>query len=399
MEWEEHLRNTINLIAEAKKDYQQLIDNEGNPEHELEERVISVEALDDVTPRPFSMNYFHTDRKIASLDSSTRYLRDLSVNTCIIGLAIYSNVKQFIVGPINIKTPYMGISSYIPFLKHIESNLPTSLIRVKNKVDYYYVNETGNEYKLDDIADELRTESETVGLQEVINDHDYVVADGPVFPTPLELNKIMNFDTEARMMHRIAYGKLVNERVQILNEKVVGVVKRLETSKKLYLVNEIKKMVGDLNSKDVTILEILDEKYCQSKGFPYVCLIGPFKIQYDLKVEFDGKIILDNTPPKYSYYVIIRRNKMIYPTFLRLESVNDKMNEKPDSNEYLHVVLSSISEKTLLPTYIERVDKMSKKVTKSMFIYAYGIASGKLNIVHDDKLTYMKDINEQIGGR
>jgi len=395
MEWEEYLKSTIGLIAEAKRKYQLLIDNEGNPEHEsIESKIMNVKALGDVTPHVFPINYFHANRKIASLDSSTRYLRDLSVNTCIVGLSVYSNVKNFIFGPINIKTPYMGISSYTPFLKEIESYLPSSLIRVKNKVDYYYVNEPENEYKLDDIADELRTESETVGLQEALKDHEYVIADGPIYPTPLELTEQIALDTEARKMHRIAYGKLVNERIQILNGKVVGVVKRLENSEKLYSVNEIKKMIGNTNSKDVTILEMLDEKYCKS-DFPYICVIGPFEIQYNLKVDYEGKIVLDNAPPKYSYYVIIRRNKMINPTFLRLESISEKMTKEPEDNDYLHVVLSSISEKTLLPTYIEIVDRMSKRLTKAMFVYAFELASGKLNIVHDDKLTYIRDITEQ----
>jgi len=395
MEWEEHLKNTIDLIAEAKRKYQLPVDNEGNPEHELDEsdKIMSVKALGDITPHVFPINYFHANRKIASLDSSSRYLRDLSINTCIVGLSVYSNVKNFIFGPINIKTPYMGISTYTPFLKDTERNLPSPLIRVKNKIDYYYVNESGNEYKLDDIADEIRTESETTGLQEAIKDHEYVIADGPIYPTPLELTEIITLDTEARKMHRIAYGTLVNERIQILNEKVVGVVKRLENSKKLYSVEEIKKMVGNTNFKDVTILEMLEEKYCKS-DFPHICVIGPFKIEYNLKVDRDEKIILGNTPPKYSYYAIIRRNRMVYPTFLRLESISEKMMREPEDNEYLHVVLSSISEKTLLPTYIELVDKMSKKVTKAMFVYAFELASGKLNIVHDDKLTYIRDSTE-----
>lgn len=395
MEWRKDLETIINLIAEAKKKYNLLIDNEGNPEHEIEERVLSVEALGDISPQVFPINYFHASRKIASLDSSTRYLRDLSVNTCIVGLAIYSNVKSLIFGPINIETPYMGISSYSSFLKDIENYLPSPLIRVKNKVDYYYVNEFENEYKIDDMADEIRTEAETIGLREAINGHEYVIIDGPIYPTPLELTEILPLETEARKMHRAAYGKLVSERIQELNDKVVGVVKRLENSRKLYSVDEIKRMVGDIKTKDVTILEMIDKKYCQ-KDFPYICVIGPFKIQYNLKVEHEGKIILDNVPPKYSYYIIIRRNKYIFPNFLRLESISEKMIKDPKDNEYLHVVLSSISEETLLPTYIELVDKASKSITRSIFVYAYEFSSDKLNIVHDDKLAYIKDKSEEM---
>ena len=396
MEWKKYLESTINLIAEVKRKYNVFVNNEGNPEHDIEEKVMSVEALGDISPKAFSLNYFRTyNKKVASLDSSSRYLRDLSVNTCLIGLAIYSNVKGFIHGPININTPYMGISSYSSFLKEIENDLPSTLIRVKNKTDYYYVNEPGNEYKLDDIADEIRTEAETLGLKEVIRDHDYVILDGPIYPTPLEITEGFALDTEARKMHRVAYGKLVSERIQALNDKVISVVKRLENSRKIYSVDEVKKIVGDINAKDVTILEIIDERYCKQKN-SYVCIVGPFKIQYKLKVEHEGKVVLDDVPPKYSYYVIIRLNRHLNPNFLRIESISEKMAKEPENNEYLHVVLSSISLKTLLPSYIELADKESKKVARSLFIYAYEFSSGKLNIIHDDKLTYMKDKSEQM---
>jgi len=396
MEWKKGIESTINLIEKAKKNHNVRINNEGNLEHDIEEKVMSVEAVDDISPKTFPLNYFHTyNKKIVSLDSSSRYLRDLSVNTCLIGLAIFSNVKRFIHGPIDIKTPYMAISSYSSLLKDIESKLPSPLIRIKNKADYYYVNEPGNEYKIDDIADEIRTEAETLGLKEVIKDHDYVILDGPIYPTPLELTEGFALETEARKMHRVAYAKLVRERIQVLNDKVVSVVKRLENSRKIYSVGEVKKIVGDINAKDVTILEIIDEKYCREKS-SYICLVGPFKIQYNLKVEHEGKVVLDNTPPKYSYYVIIRLNRDLSPNFLRIESISEKMTYAPEDNEFLHVVLSSISLKTLLPSYIEFVDRRSKEVTRSMFVYAYEFSLGKLNIIHDDKLTYMKDKSEQM---
>jgi hypothetical protein len=34
------------------------------------------------------------------------------------------------------------------------------------------------------------------------------------------------------------------------------------------------------------------------------------------------------------------------------------------------------------------VDKRSKRISASLFIYAYEIASNNLNIIHDDKMTY-----------
>lgn len=384
MEWKIRIKEVIEKIATVKRRMPEVrVDNEGNPEHEIEERIMTIELLSEkVKPEVYPLDYFKYDsnKRIASLDSSSRYLRDHSVNTCLVGLSIYSNKKGFMDGPYTINTPYMGISSYEDILKAI--NVNDNYIRTKNVIGYYYMNEPRNEYKIDDIADEIRTEAENIGLKEVIDDHDIVIVDGPIYPTPLELTEELEVITEARRKHKIAYAKLVNDRIKALNDKVIGVVKRLENSKKLVNEKKITELLGieNRNIKDNTVLELIDEKVCRKSNYPYICIIGPFKIEYAIQVEEEnGSKVIEKVPPKYAYYVIMRR-PYFPPSFLRIESISDKMNLSP--------VLSRITENNLLPTYIEIVDKRSKRISASLFIYAYEIASNNLNIIHDDKMTY-----------
>ncbi|WP_338602543.1 DNA double-strand break repair nuclease NurA [Sulfolobus tengchongensis] len=395
MNWKIRMKETIEEIVNVKRNLPDLrVNTEGDPDHgllESEDRIMRIELMEEFKPIVYSFNEFKitNDKRIASIDSSSRYLRDFSVNFCLVGLSIYSNKKGFIDGPYSLDIPYMGISSYRKLLESLK--LSDNNIRHKNILDYYYVNEPENQYKIDDIADELRTEAENVGLKNVIQDHDVVIIDGPIYPTPLELTEEFELETEARRKHKIAYAKLVKERIMTINGKVIGVVKRLENSKKLWRENEIsEKLGGKLNGlKDVTILELIDEKFCR-KNYQYICIIGPFKIEYALEVkdENDNKI-LDHVPPKYAYYVILRRP--YFPlTFLRIESL--------ERNFDFSSILSRITE-NLLPTYIEIVDKRSKRVSASLFIYAYEIASNNnLSVIHDDKITYSSIVTQFLLG-
>lgn len=352
MNWKVTIKNTIEELAKLKKDVK--IENEGDPEHELsdaEDKVMKIELEEEFKPTMYSLYEFKSlnDKRIASIDSSSRYLRDFSVNTCLIGLSVYSNREGFIDGPFTVDIPYIGISSYREILESLK--IDDINVRYKNVVNYYYVNEPNNEYKIDDIADELRLEAENVGLKRVIQNHDIVIIDGPIYPTPLELTEEINLETEARRKHRLAYAKLVNERIELLNNNVIGVVKRLENSKKLWRVKEINETIGNVKRmKDVTIIELIDERLCR-KNYEYVCTIGPFKIEYALEVkDEDGRNVIEKVPTKYAYYVIIRK-KYFPPTFLRIESTNKNLDISP--------VLSRLTER-LMPTYIEIVDRRSK---------------------------------------
>ncbi|ARM76916.1 DNA double-strand break repair nuclease NurA [Acidianus manzaensis] len=393
------IKDVMAEIANAKKNLpEKEIDHEGDPEHEISEgeKVMSIELLNEFKPVAYS-KLEQEYNSIASIDSSSRYLRDVSVNSVLVGLSIYSSKKGFIYGPYNVDNPYMGISSYKKILDSVTIN--DKNIRTKNVVGYPFVTDIDNEYKIDDIADELRTESENIGIT-IVNNHDLVIVDGPIYPTPLELTGEIELNTEARVCHRIAYAKLVKERIDLVTGKnVIGIVKRLENSKKLSndeTVKEAFKKKGRKinNLKDPTVLELIDEYFCK-KSNSYICTIGPFKIDYALSVKDENNVcyngtVLENPPSKYAYYVILR-TPYFSPSFFRVESLNK------DIEKQLSTAFSRISER-LIPTYIELVDKMSKRVSASLFIYAYEVASNYLSIIHDDKLSYSNTVAQFLLG-
>ncbi|AWR96159.1 hypothetical protein DFR86_00425 [Acidianus sulfidivorans JP7] len=387
-----NIEKTIVEIAKAKKDLPE-INHEGNPEHEnSNDDIMNITLLNEFDPIKITPTSYYDS--IAAIDSSSRYLRDVTVNNVLVGLSIYSSKKGFILGPYNVNTPYLGISSYRKILESISIDDP--YIRVKNAVGYPFVADPDNEYKIDDIADELRTESENIGIS-VVDDHDLIILDGPIYPTPLELTGLFELQTEARVCHRIAYAKLVKDRIEkVKNKNVIGIVKRLENSKKLASDEAVveafrKKGLKIYGLKDPTILELIDQYFCResergSKSTFYMCAVGPFKIDYKLSVKDDLKCyngeetVLENPPSKYAYYVILRV-PYYSPSFFRVESF------KKDMEKELSTAFSRVSER-LIPTYIELVDNMSKRVSAGLFIYAYEVASNYLSIIHDDKLAF-----------
>ncbi|BAB66068.1 DNA double-strand break repair nuclease NurA [Sulfurisphaera tokodaii] len=340
-----------------------VVDISGNPDHPLFEAETAVLSVDE--------KIFHKIEEkrenvsIASIDSSSRYLRDPSVNMVFVGLGVYSNIKGIKVGPFDIDINFMAIGTFEELLKEFN---PESGVRVKNYVNKYFT----EDYRIDDIADELRLEAENVGLKENRNTHDLVIVDGPLFPTPLELSEL-ELQSEGRKRHQEAYLQLTKDRISILRNNVVGVVKRLETSQKLYKVDKVKQLLGiRYPINDAEILNQIRIKTEFKRG-----LLGPFKIEFKSKY-FDA-------PTRYAYYLILT-NPIGMSSYFRIESLS------LDSLEELTpYIVNRISER-LIPTYIEIADNLSKRVSASLFITAYQILSRIISVIHDDKLTYYNEV-------
>ncbi|WP_236751073.1 DNA double-strand break repair nuclease NurA [Acidianus sp. HS-5] len=396
MNWKikNELQKTIQQLSEAKKylpeDY--MISHEVKEEEEGESK-IEIELINDFKPCIEPLKFEKEFDKISSLDSSTRYLRDISVNLVILGMSVYSNRKGFIDFPLVKDIPYIGVNTYRRILEKINS---LYFIKTRNKLNYPF----DENYKLDDVADEMRTEAENEGLNEVVNGHDLVILDGPIYPTPLELTEELDLSSTSRLCHQLAYASLVNDRISLLKDNVIGVVKRLENSGKLWkedkILEEFKKLGKNIKGlKDPTILELIDYYFCRNSGkYSYACFIGPFKIDYNLHVDGPSDCngngsytYLSNVPPKYAYYVILRK-PYVTTTYFRIEGLDEKTLEKG-----MRTVLSRLSDR-LIPTFIELVDNRAKRISAGLFITAYEIASSYLSIIHDDKLAYDTTVSE-----
>ncbi len=309
--------------------------------------------------------------EISSVDSSTRYLRDITVGIVMTGMAIFSSKKGLVLAPYDKEIRFIGISANKDVLMKIENIINKKHIALTNSVGEYF----GEEYRLDDVADELRLEAENSAIDDMSG---LIVMDGPIYPTPLELTNAFEFSNESRESHRKAYASLVKERLdKIKDKKVIGIVKRLENSKKLYKLNEIQKILGKLPPiTDPEVLRLLYPKLCKGEN---ICVLGPFELSY--QIDVDG--ILNNVPPKYAYYVIVKRP--VGPSsYFRVESLD------LNTLQSLKNVFLRISDRGI-PTWIEIVDTASKKISSSLFIIGYQISSSFLDIIHDDKLAFDKE--------
>jgi hypothetical protein len=375
----------MSQLKEAKRKLPIIINNESSSKiNDFENRVELIDKFEIIDLKNIKSS--EEVSSIAALDSSSKYLRDPSANMVIVGLSIYSSKVGFIDGPYSLKIPFFAISSKREILETL--NTP-DFVRTRNVInEYFEADILGQEgYRIDDVADEMRTEVENIALSS-LHDHDLIILDGPIYPTPLELGIISL--KGARKIHRLAYAKLVKERIEIARGRnIVGIVKRLENSEKLRKDEKIreifeKKINFNISNKklsDLEVLELLNSHLIKRKG---IFALGPFRLIHSLRVE---EVSLKDVPDKYSYYIII--NYPPFPTtYLRFESLDLTI-----LNKSLSKVIFRLSDK-LLPTYIDLVDNRCKRVTSSLFITAFQIASEFLSIIHDDKMSYYNTIRE-----
>ncbi|AWR94165.1 DNA double-strand break repair nuclease NurA [Acidianus brierleyi] len=310
--------------------------------------------------------------EISSVDSSTRYLRDTTVGIVMTGMATFSTKEGLILAPYDKEIRFLGISANKDILTKIEDIINTKHIAIRNYIGDYF----DQDYRLDDVADELRLESENSAIDDM---NGLIIMDGPIYPTPLELTNVFEFRNMSRETHRKAYASLVRDRLNKIKDKeVIGIVKRLENSKKLYKLDEIQKILGKLPPiTDPEVLRLLYHKLCKGES---ICILGPFMLSYQINVEG----ILKDVPPKYAYYVIVKR--IVGPSsFFRVESLN------LNTLQYIKSIFSRISCRGI-PTWIEIVDTASKKISSSLFIIGYEISSSFLDIIHDDKLAFDTEV-------
>jgi len=372
----EYIKTISEEVSKLKSKYPDVVRDYQSVEPQEE---IKVEGLGEV--KSVSLTGSSTGQPrltVFAVDSSTRYLRDTSVGMVLLGMSTYSTTDGLKLYPYDGKSRFIGLWANEGVLKELEKVIDKDYVAVRNRVGDYY-EERSYPY-LDDVADELRFESETEALKTA--NADLVIVDGPIYPTPLELVADFNYSPgNLRVSHRRSYALLIKDRLDVVKGKrVLGVVKRLEKSRKLYKVKEVNDFLGNLPSMpDPEVMRMLYSKLCKGEQ---VCAFGPFKLEYDISVEG----ILQGVPPKYAYYVVVRR--VVGPwSFFRVEALD------MDSLNYAGVVFSRLTERGI-PTWIEVVDRASKKVSASLFVIGYRIASQFLDIIHDDKLAFETAVTE-----
>ena len=381
------LDDLFRRIREHKRSLPQVmgaVDNSGDPDRPVEDTGFGVEyvgsdARNIVQPPPPPPR--RNSLSLASLDASSRYLRDPSVNMVVVGLGVFSTRSDRpLAGPFTIPIDFFGISTYEEILKHLEKKLFPGVVTRNVENEYY-----DQDYHIDDLADELRLSAENRGLEYLLGDgtgYDVIIVDGPLYPTPLNLtDRYQAPKGSAEDKHRRAYAKLVRERVQLLSRRpeIIGVVKRIERAKKLGKVEEIQGVLGKgvAGMSDPDVLGLLLEKTgCRSP----VCLVGPFKLSF--------KSSLVGTPPdRYAYYVALG-HPLGRRAYYRVEATRLDVLE-----DNIDLVAYNYSEK-LIPKFVEMADSLSKKVSRALYMLMYPLASRYLQIIYDDMLAYYELVKE-----
>lgn len=330
---------------------------------------------------------------IASLDSSSRLMRSTFISLGIVGGTVKSDTKGILNFPFDIDGKFVYSISYLELMRKL-ANGNFKRVEFKNPVGYEYAfdeveyEDSSNDslYDVNDMLDEarLRVENELI---KSVND-DLLIIDGPIYPTPIELvpTVLTNFPKDkdslkhwGKPTHRWSIASLILERVKLLKDrKAIGIVKRLENSRKLGKV-----IPGLRGLADNEVLDIISEKNCSNVIYPDLCVVGPLKLVVDISVRRDdtSQVILtpNDLPPRYSYYVIVRIPGGI-KSFFRVESfdLNVLQNALP-------IVFSTITY-SVLPLWIEQVDNSAKRVAKGLFYLSFNVLKDILSFLHDTKL-------------
>jgi hypothetical protein len=374
------------------------------PKESLGDSKESLQLIDDKIKRVDVFSPSGSDYSVASIDTSSKILRTTFLDLVVVGGALYSTERDKIVFPFDTGGRYLGTASYLELIRTLKNSLHSPSLAFHNVVGYEFaldeVNVETKEgvkreslYHLDDVADELRLEAENILIRQVSKEK-LLVLDGPLFPTPIELSYSFQFGVPeekdkikhwGRITHRWAYATLIKERLDLIKGKdVVGVVKRLENSRKLRRIPCLTKLIGSTGIPDLSdaeILELISETHCSS--VIGLCLIGPLEIksEIDVKREDIDQVVLTSKdlPTRYAYYAILKIPGEVQ-SFFRVESTSLTVLDNS-----IGAIFSSITS-DILPTYISIVDNYSKRVTKGLFYISFNVLKDFITVLHDSKL-------------
>lgn len=253
------------------------------------------------------------------LDSSSRAVRVGGVNIYIASL--FMSGKVLLQVPPDPIAPFIAVQGPEDLLKCIESSYLSRAVKVRNPLGEYYL----PDYKEDNISDELRLSIENVA----ISGSKLTVVDGPVFLTlPLD---------SMPAPYRGSYEKLIKERDPHL-DRLGGIVKRISKSFKLY--NGGKEWLKTIGKVVKAPDDVIVMRYLKPKENT------PVFVERFLGMD------------KYWVYLNTGRGAV------RVEA------GKPDLLcSLLSLVKSDIGPRGI-PLFIERADKMAKRLSSSTFLTA-----------------------------
>ncbi|EZQ10592.1 nuclease NurA [Candidatus Acidianus copahuensis] len=273
------------------------------------------------------------------LDSSSRMITIKGVRVYM-GSLFMSDPNFTLAIPQVIPTQFLALKASSSVLENISrDNIISSYVKVTSPAGIPY----DQNYKDDNISDELRISLENYAISKSSS---ITIVDGPVIPGPN-----LTFLSEE---YKSAFEKLINDRVNYF-PTLIGVVKRLDMSYKLSKVkefNQIIKKFSKIRPPDTKAIEIISQK----GEDPFITPI--------LKENW-GSLV------RYMVYVKVRNS------VFRVESTNLDILCKGVNTTIDRSGVRGI------PDFIEIADRISKRLSASIFILSF-ILGSKIGVSYDD---------------
>lgn len=278
------------------------------------------------------------------LDSSSRSI-DFIGPRLFFSTLYAKDLYRDILIPVNMETKFialkLGVDAYSKILESGEyGGEALRYVYLENPVGEPYV----EDYKDDNISDELRLRIENYVISRMRSS--VILIDGPIYP-PLAVLGMMGDRYRRAIMH------LYNERKGHI-ERLVGVVKRLESTWKLSRVDEISR---GLRAPDPIVVQEL------ARGRDL--FVTPI-----LREDLLGL--------GYRYMIYIYKRTPTGSSVFRLEASSKEKLVRAAARCIKNLSLRGI------PEEIEIADRISRRLSSSLYIVAYTIGSTLLGVAYDE---------------
>ncbi|TRM89011.1 nuclease NurA [Sulfolobus sp. E3] len=336
---EDALRDLILILSKLSKDKKFL--------------GVKTSNIEESNPVFFEENFTPCDplSDFGYLDSSSRVISIRGANLYFASL--YANDSgSHIMVPLNTSVPFIAIKASEDVTSAIQN---LGFIKVQNPNGEPY----SLDYKDDNILDEMRISLENYAINK--SRSKVVIVDGPIFPGPyLEM---------VGDPYKSAFETLALQRN---TDKLIGIVKRLNFSRKLRRVKEIEQNYPELVKSGATDDIIVME-------------MGKGSNVYLTPIYSEEVTIRDKEFTRYMVYV------KVFDSVFRVESMSKDLLCKGVSTAIKNASFRGI------PTFIEVADKMSRKLSASVYVLSFTYAKGLVGITYDDWNRFIeanRDLND-----
>jgi len=303
--------------------------------------------------------------RVVVVDGSSRRLGSPRFRVFLAGVAVYGGNTPLRLYPMTELVEgvkFIGVKAPEGVLKEIENDRKLSnYVKVKFEDGNTYFHERANE---EDVSDDVRMSLESWAIEKLAGElgNGYaVVLDGPLY------------------LGVKVKEKLAERRVNAIDGlkkrgvSVVGVVKRVENSRKLCgkdVVNALSKSVDasinvDPNHcNDPLVIQVVGKK--MAKGVGDVLLIGPFKQRHNKSSN-----IMNYTFPERVFWYVYSG---LGPRVFRIETLDSMYRNFRDIIDGLVTWLASSIDRSGIPYIIDVADHFAKQLTRSMYVLFYDTA-------------------------